>query len=161
MTDWNVPVAEPSKEALQAVLMKVLMKSMKVLMKSMKYLAFMPMVVSLIGCATAVPDQMVKDQVKSCVEKRRNSDVAGSTPFGERFVLQDVAVKDRKNGDGEAKIIVTLHIQLKDAYRPDAGDEFWKGLLGDKPGAKGEVLSNDLETTFREIDSGWQISCPW
>jgi hypothetical protein len=113
---------------------------------------------TLIGCSSArIPDNIVQEQVKSCLEARR----LGDTKFSERFTIRDVTVKNRLVKDGEAKVIVAVTVLLNEAYNADANeDRGWSLWVGSKPGKKGEIVTNDnLELQFKEIDSGWQIQC--
>jgi hypothetical protein len=113
---------------------------------------------TLIGCsATRIPDSIVQEQVKSCLEARR----LGDTKFSERFTIRDVTVKNRLVKDGEAKVIVAVTVLLNEAYNAGANeDHAWSEWVGNKPRKKGEIVTNDnLEVQFKEIDSGWQIQC--
>jgi hypothetical protein len=111
-----------------------------------------------VGCsATRIPDSIVQEQVKSCLEARRLAD----TKFSERFTIRDVTVKNRLVKDGEAKVIVAVTVLLNEAYNADSNkDHAWSEWVGSKPGKKGDIVTNDnLEVQFKEIDSGWQIQC--
>jgi hypothetical protein len=113
---------------------------------------------TLIGCsASTIPDAMVKEQVKSCLETKR----VGNTTFSERFTIRDVTVKDRVVADGEAKVVVAVRMLLNQGFNADLNeDHAWSAWVGRMPGKKGEMVSNgNLEVRFKEIDSGWQIQC--
>ena len=113
---------------------------------------------TLIGCSSnSIPDNIVIEQVKSCLEAKR----LGDTKFPERFTIQDVTVKNRLVKDGEAKIVVAVSILLNEAYNTDSNqDHAWSVWVGSEPGKKGEIVTNDnLEVQFKEVDSGWQIQC--
>jgi hypothetical protein len=113
---------------------------------------------TLIGCSSnSIPDHIVIEQVKSCLETKR----LGDTKFPERFTIQDVSVKNRLVRDGEAKVAVVVSVLLNQDYDAvSSQDHAWSTWVGGTSGRKGEIITNDnLEVQFKEIDSGWQIQC--
>ena len=113
---------------------------------------------TLIGCSSnSIPDNIVIEQVKGCLEAKR----LGDTKFPDRFTIRDVKVKSRLVRDGDATVVVAVSVLLNEAYNADSNrDDAWSVWVGSKPGKKGDIVTNDsLEVQFKEIDSGWKIQC--
>lgn len=104
-------------------------------------------------------NQEIKTQISECLNALHRISPDEVEAFPDNFEIQGIQVKDRLLKEGQAKIVATITVRLKESYGSGSGlFAVFKDVIP-TPGMAGDIITTDHDYTFERYEKGWRLQC--